>query len=342
MKIGDKIVFFTDIHFGLKNNERRHNEECISFINWMIDEANEFGAEISIFGGDFHHTRSSIQTSTLHYSNSAFNLLSKSFKTHYHIVGNHDLYFKDKRDIHSVIFAENHNNVKIINDITKVGDTLLCPWLVGNEHRQVVKNSAPYIFGHFELPFFLMNALVAMPDVGHLKADDFKHADQHLFSGHFHKRQSQRNSHGATITYTGNCFPHNFSDAGDDDRGIMLLELGKPPIFKKWPNAPKYRNITLSQLIDDPARYVDHLTTVKATIDLDISFEEANFIKETMMQEYGVREFKLIPNKNQINSVIDTDGMVFESIDEIVTQQLNAIESTTLDKTLLIDIYNNV
>lgn len=342
MKIGEKVVIFTDIHFGLRSNERRHNIECETFVNWMIEEAKEFGADTCIFMGDYHHQRSSVHVSTLNYSNGVFYTLSKHFKKHYHIIGNHDLFYKDKREINSVCFAQNFKNIQIINDITQVGDIVLAPWLVGNEPKKIVKMTQPYIFGHFELPHFLMNAMVAMPDVGHMKSDAFETAGQQIFSGHFHKRQVQTNIHGAKITYTGNCFPHSFSDAGDDERGIMLLELGKEPIFKAWPDAPKYRTLLLSQLIDDPTKYIDDKTTAKVTIDLDISYEEANFIRDTMIQEYKVREFKLIPNRNQITNVIETDGMKFETVDQIVVEQLSAIESNTLDKEMLINIYNNV
>lgn len=342
MKIGDKVVVWTDIHFGLRSNERRHNIECEAFVNWMIEEAKEFGAETSIFMGDYHHSRSSIHVSTLNYSNGVFYTLSKNFKQHYQIVGNHDLFYKDKREINSVCFAKDFHNIKVINEITELGDIVLSPWLVGNEPKKIVKMTQPYIFGHFELPHFLMNAMVAMPDVGFMKADDFTRPDQTVFSGHFHKRQIQTNSHGAKIIYTGNCFPHSFSDAGDDERGIMLLELGKEPIFKAWPNAPKYKSLSLSQLIEDPSKYIDDKTTAKVAIDLDISYEEANFIRDTMIQEYKVREFKLIPNKNHITNVVETDGMKFETVDQIVVEQLGAIESNTLDKELLVNIYNNI
>lgn len=342
MKIGTKIVVWTDLHLGLKNNERRHNDECEAFVKWMIEEAKEFGAEHSIFSGDFHHVRSSINVSTLAYSNRIFKLLSKSFKKHYQIIGNHDLFYKDKREINSVEFASNFENIEVINEITKLGDIVLSPWLVGNEHKKIVKLTQPYIFGHFELPHFLMNAMVAMPDVGHIKQDDFKAPNQTIFSGHFHKRQVQTNTHGNQIIYMGNCFPHNFSDAGDDERGIVLLELGKPPIYKAWPKAPKYRALLLSQLIEDPAAHIDNLTTAKVTIDLDISYEEANFIKETMTAEYNVRELKLIPNKNHIANVIETEGMKFETVDQIVIEQLGALDTNMIQKDLLIEIYNNI
>ena len=28
------------------------------------------------------------------------------------------------------------------------------------------------------------------------------------------------------VTYMGNAFPHNYADAGDDERGMMVLEYG--------------------------------------------------------------------------------------------------------------------
>ena len=37
----DEAVLFTDIHFGMKNNSRQHNDDCEQFIYWMIDEAHQ-------------------------------------------------------------------------------------------------------------------------------------------------------------------------------------------------------------------------------------------------------------------------------------------------------------
>lgn len=338
----DKVVVWTDIHLGLRNNERRHNYECLKFVEWMIQEAKQFGAKNSIFMGDFHHYRSSVQTSTLNYSITIFEMLGEAFDNHYQIIGNHDLFYKDKREINSVEFARDIDNIHIINEITKLDDITLVPWLVENEHKKMPKIETPYVFGHFEIPNFLMNAMVAMPDIGKLKNADFHIENQQIFSGHFHRRQQQRNEHGAEITYIGNCFPHNYSDAGDDERGIMLLEFGKNPIFKKWPGAPKYRVLNLSTLLEDPDKYIDDKTSAKVTIDVDITYEEANFIRETLIKEYKVRELKLIPSKQLIEQATFDDGITFESVDQIVIDQLDSMDVSSLDKELLIDIYNGL
>lgn len=337
-----KWVVYTDIHFGLRNNERRHNQECEDFIKWMIEEAHEFGAEHAVFCGDFHHYRSSVQTSTLNYSISAFERLSKSFKEYYHIIGNHDLFYKDKREIHSCEFAREYKNVHLVNDFVRLGDILFCPWLVGDEWKKLKNETSPYVFGHFEIPTFYMNAMIQMPDHGKIQADTFCTPDQWVFSGHFHKRQMVKNIHDTNVGYIGNCFPHSYSDAGDDDRGIMLLELGKPPIFKKWPGAPKFRCLSLGEVLADPDKHLDHLTNIKIQVDIDLNYEETKFVRDMIIKEYGIRELKILPRKNTEQELEMMGDVKFENVDQIVTDQLNAMPDGSMDKSLLIDIYHNL
>jgi hypothetical protein len=194
-----------------------------------------------------------------------------------------------------------------------------------------------YVFGHFELPKFFMNAMVQMPDHGELRAEDFNGPD-YIFSGHFHKRQENNK-----VIYIGNAFPHNFSDAGDDKRGMMTLEWGGEPNFIDWPDCPKYRSVKLSDLIDNADTIMKSKMHLKVNLDIDISFEEANFIKETFVRDYDIREISLILDKTNLEGTMDDnpDG-TFESVDHIVTEQLINIESEHFDKTTLLEIYNNL
>jgi hypothetical protein len=80
----------------------------------------------------------------------------------------------------------------------------------------------------------------------------------------------------------------------------------------------------------------------RINIDIDLSYEEANFIKETFIQTYSLRELSLIPNKKvDVNQEVSGE-IKFESIDTIVQNQINAIESEHFDRNLLLDIYRNV
>ena len=332
-----KAVAFTDIHFGLKSNSQTHNDDCLAFVKWATAKAKEEGCDTCFFLGDWHNHRASINIITLTYSLRALEHLNDNFDAVYFIPGNHDLYYRDRRDIQSVEWARHLPNIHICNDWFNSGNVVIAPWLVGDDYKRVPKLSGTYCFGHFELPGYLMNAMIAMPDHGDIKREDF-HGFQHVFTGHFHKRQTQRN-----ITYIGNCFPHNYADAGDDERGIMILEWGQEPVYHSWPEQPTYRVLNLSDVIDHAATILQPKMHVRVGLDIEISYEEANFIKETFIKDYNLAEMALIPNKN---SEVDTDlapgEIKFESVDQIVTDQLTNIESEFYDSKLLLQIYQNL
>ena len=331
-----KVACFTDIHFGLKSNSSTHNQDCEDFVDWFIAEAKAAGCETGIFLGDWHHNRNSLNITTMDYTLRSLEKLGQAFDNFYFFPGNHDLYYKDKRDIHSVEFGKYVPGITVVNEITTIGDTTLVPWLVGDEWKKMEKLKSRYVFGHFELPLFYMNAMIAMPDHGELQGSHFKNPE-YVFSGHFHKRQAKAN-----IVYIGNAFPHNYADAWDDDRGMMILEHGSKPEYRIWPDAPKFKTVKLSQLIDDAETLIKSKSYLRVGIDIPISYEEASFIKETFMAQYDIRELTLIPEKKDIEINNDLDVEHFESVDQIVSSQLATIQSDTYDPKVLLAIYNNL
>jgi hypothetical protein len=180
--------------------------------------------------------------------------------------------------------------------------------------------------------------MVAMPDHGEINPKEDLAGFNHIYSGHFHKRQTNGN-----VTYLGNCFPHNYADAGDDDRGLMVLEWGKDPVYHAWPDQPRYRVYNLSDVINHTEKMLHPNMHVRVELDIDISYEEATFIKETFIDTYQLRELKLIPVKaDEIMGNIAPGQIAFESIDTIVHNQLNALEAGKFNPTLLSEIYRNL
>ena len=336
MSLFKKAACFTDIHFGLKSGSRTHNQDCEDFVSWFCDTAKAQGCETAIFLGDWHHNRSTTDVSTMNYTVSNLEKLSQNFEKVYFILGNHDLFYKDKREINSVEFMRLFPNIVPIRELFTEGDVTIMPWLIGDEWTTVKQLKSRYIFGHLELPHFYMNAMVQMPDHGQLQTGHFQHQEL-VFTGHFHKRQQKGN-----VVYIGNAFPHNYADAGDDDRGMMILEWGGKPEYHTWPDQPIYRTYKLSQIIDRPDELLREKMHCRVTIDLPITFEEANFIKEQFMPQYKLRELMLIPEKVEVESAVNPIDITFESVDTIVMNQINNIDSDTYDKKLLLDIYNEL
>ena len=333
-----KAAVFTDIHFGLKGNSRVHNQDCEDYVDWFIQTAKEHGCETALFTGDWNHNRNSLNLTTMDAGLRCLEKIGAAFDKFYMFAGNHDLYYKDKRDVKSTEFARHIPGVTVIEDILVEDDVALVPWLVGDEWKKMKDIQAKYLFGHFELPSFYMNAMVQMPDHGELKSEHFVN-QEYVFSGHFHKRQKQGKVH-----YIGNAFPHNYADAWDDDRGMMILdkENNAEPEYINWIDCPKYRTIKLSQLIDEKDTLLKSRMYLRVTLDLPVSYEEASFIKETFINDYDCREITLNPHKQLEEINTELDIAQFESVDQIVSNEILAIDSDNFDKAMLLDIYNGL
>ena len=334
-----KAAICTDLHLGLKSNSTVHNQDCLDFLFWFVEKAQENNCDCCLFLGDYFHNRNSTNLVTMNYGLQGLRILADAFDKVIMIPGNHDLFYRDQRTISSIAWAEHIPHIEILNEITRMGNTLFVPWLVGNEHKNLFAQRSDYVFGHFELPSFLMNSFVEMPQVGEFRAEQLS-GFGHVYTGHFHKRQTKQN-----ITYIGNAFPHNFGDAHDDERGMMILPWGEEPTFITWPKAPKYRMVKISDLVTDPAYYLPTDSYVKLQLDTDISYEEASYLKENLIAEYSLRELGLVQIKNDLYATDQAPGgnVQFQSVDTIVQNQLlNNIDSQYFDSSLLLDIYRGL
>ena len=336
MPLFDRAIAFTDLHLGKKNNSHIFNQDCLDYVQWLCEYAKKENIKTCLFLGDWHDNRASVNVATLNYSIRALEMLNSTFDVIHMIPGNHDEYYRDRRDYNSIAFANKFKNIELYNDITTIDGATFVPWLVGDEYKKMRKLKSDYVFGHFELPLFYMNTMVQMPETTEVKREDLGNCGK-VFTGHFHKRQENKN-----IIYMGNTFPHDYNDTWDDERGLAVLEWGKDHEYVKWPDAPKYRTLKISQLLEGPDHYLKPKTYARITLDIDISYEEANFIRETFTEQYNLRDLSLIPSALEDHSQEINGEINFESVDTIVSSQLQLVDSKTYDTSLLMNIYRNL
>ena len=132
-----KAAVFTDIHLGLKGNSKVHNDDCEQFVDWFIQNAKDNNCETGIFCGDWHHNRNSLNLTTMDATIRSMEKLGKAFEQFFFFDGNHDLYYKDKRDVNSTAFAKHIPGITFIDEITTKEDVTLVPWLVGDEWKKL-------------------------------------------------------------------------------------------------------------------------------------------------------------------------------------------------------------
>lgn len=339
-----KVAMFTDIHWGKRNNSHIHNNDCLEFVQFFCEQVKaDKEIDAVMFLGDWFENRNAVNISTLNYSHRGLDALNKLGKPIYFCVGNHDLYHRHHRDIHSAVMFGQYSNITLIDHPKVMGDFLLCPYLFGAEYGELLHyNKMKYFAGHFEFKNFIMTGnsrLEHGPE--HTNYDGVTY----IFSGHFHKRQASDN-----VIYIGNTFPTDYGDSGDPERGMCVLDTRDDDIqFINWEQCPMFMRTTLSKVLDGEFAPTPK-TRVKCMLDVEISYSEAQALKQGMIEEFNLREFaleeNLIEKKLAISeggSEAEIDDLELSSIDEMVTNLLMTVNSTTtIDATKLVKIFRDL
>jgi hypothetical protein len=123
---------------------------------------------------------------------------------------------------------------------------------------------------------------------------------------------------------------------------MMILEWGSEPQYINWPNAPLYRIFKLDQLLDNLESKIKPKMHIRVNMNIDLSHSEAKYIKEIVVEQYGARECSMLVERKELEGTSTVEIEKFETVDQIVTNQLINIESENFDPNVLLGIYNNL
>jgi DNA repair exonuclease SbcCD nuclease subunit len=319
-----------------------HNQDCLEFIEWFCDQINEHDCDAVIFMGDWFHNRVRTETRTSHYSRIGIELLDAMNLPIYWILGNHEIYLRNSRDIHSLHHLGKYKNIRLIDTICQIDQVVFSPWLVRDEHENLKTMTGKYVFGHFELPFFLMNQVIEKIYDGHgPHIDDFVNFEA-VYSGHFHKRQLRMNKFNIPVRYIGNCFGHDFNDVNDEERGMAILEWGETqPKYISWPAAPTYHRYNLSGFVEmiEAGKECSPRATIELIDDLNVPGETLNELKDLI----ECRQVRIRKPKQAAVPEETADVLKYKSLDEMIEHKLQTmIYDGKYEASLLIDLYRSV
>lgn len=344
-----KSAMLTDIHWGKKANSEQHNQDCLDYIDWFCSRVeNDPEIDNIVFLGDWHENRSAINISTLDYSYRGAKKLNALGLPVFFIIGNHDLYHRHTRAVHSVIPFQEFEHFQVIHEpvhLTQLGEgTILSPYLFHHEYPDLKKwLKVPVWMGHFEFKDFIVTGynitLLTGPDIA-----DFKGPNR-IFSGHFHKRQTKDH-----VTYIGNTFPMDFSDVGDFERGMAVYDHQTNNLeFINWLDCPKYIRTTLSKALEEKIE-LPSKSRIKCIADVELSYEESTVVKSMFMEKFNLREFVLEEGDEVSSAISDTQtSVVLDSssteptnVNDLMIQMLKDISVDSIDNNKLIEIYRTI
>lgn len=339
-----KVAMFTDIHFGRQNNSETHNNDCLNYIKWFCEQVkNDSEIECIFFLGDWHEHRAAINGMTLHYSQQGANLLNDLGLPIYFVVGNHDLYFRNNRDIFTTVIFDKLEHFTMVDNPLVINDQcVIAPFLFEEEYEEFFKKYRGYdvIAGHFEFKGFVLTGETFVKEHG---PDPDKYTNhKKIFSGHYHKRQSKNNVH-----YIGNAFPADFSDANDEKRGMAVYDFRTDDLeYIDWAGCPKYIKVRLSQLLTKSKKLLTTNARVRVMVDQAITMTENNEIKKMFSEKFNLREITLeeqpeeMPELSEIEK--EVEDLHLESVNEIVPELLRRVKSDKINSEKLVEIYKGL
>lgn len=340
-----KLCMFTDIHFGARNNSEQHNLDNLDYISWFIEQVKIQNPSHIAFLGDFFENRNAINVRTLNYATEACRRLNALGIPILWIVGNHDLYHRSNRKIFSTNMFDDLENFVVISEPVELGkDWFAAPFLFKEEYPTLAAdiNGHKYVIGHFEFRNFVVSGSTRTLDHGP-DAEMFI-GPKYIFSGHFHKRQFNRN-----IVYIGNTFPTNYGDAGDAERGMAVFDvLNDDVFFENWDDAPLFFKTKLSRVLEGECEWPPK-SRVRCILDADIGYSDVQALREEMITSFDLREFS-VEEDIALRKELLSEGLELESeldmssLDSTVRQLITegVSPSPTIDPQTLVRLYEEL
>lgn len=150
----------------------------------------------------------------------------------YIVKGNHDQYYKNQPEPHSLMVFNKHDNVTIIDNPMEFDDEIVCPW--GMVPEQTDKK---ILLGHYEINGIATNASGYELTGARLSISDFKQFDK-VYSGHFHTKSLTNN-----IEYIGSAFAMDFNNV-NSEHGYYHYDGGELVEFIEYTDACKFKQFT--------------------------------------------------------------------------------------------------
>jgi DNA repair exonuclease SbcCD nuclease subunit len=340
-----KLAMFTDIHWGARNNSDQHNLDNLDYIDWFIERAKEEKPSHIAFLGDWFENRNAINVRTLNHATEGARRLNALGIPIIFIVGNHDLYHRSNRKIFSTNMFDDLENFTVISEPTRLSkDWFVAPFLFRDEYPTFTEdlNNSKFVLGHFEFRNFVVTGATRVMEHGP-DAELFS-GPKYIFSGHFHKRQHNRN-----IVYIGNTFPTNYGDAGDNQRGCAVFDVENDDVyFHDWEGAPLFFKTKLTHILAGEVEWAPK-SRVRCTLDMDIGYSDVQALKEEMIKTYELREFSveedIIARKGLLSEGLELDTELdMSSLDSTVRQLINegVAPSPTIDPQVLVKLYEEL
>jgi DNA repair exonuclease SbcCD nuclease subunit len=299
-----KIFVLGDLHLGIRNNSVEWSEIQSQylidyFIKRIDDEGFDPATDILVQVGDWNHVRESTNVRIYKLSLKIAEVLTQKFKRGvFVILGNHDVYYKDRTDTHSLEgFDKIYPNFHVYSkpEILSINSHkfLMLPWIenLTELKSQIQRNtSAKYVFCHTDFKGFNFNKVQKLEHG--LEQEDIQSFTR-IYSGHIHIRQEKGN-----VLYVGTPYEMDRGDRGNT-KGFYVLDVSGKDVKEKFVQnhfSPKHLKFDILELLNETPNDIRDLFNnnfIDVLIESEFSkkFPISHFTE--LVKDYGHRRLEL-------------------------------------------------
>ena len=222
----DKVLIFSDFHWGKSKNSEIKIQQNEMFIDWLIKKASILGIPHVIFMGDWFENRNNISVKTYNHSYEALKRMSSAGLTVHMIIGNHDIYYREANNVHSLKPYSEIPNIFIYTEAEPVqfnGDHkgMLVPWETF-DFSTMKDTPCDVMFGHFEFIGAVHNAVSSDTSKHGFNGNEMTKVAPLVFSGHYHARREYNFKNGKVVC-VGSPLQLDWGDF-NDTKGIYIYD----------------------------------------------------------------------------------------------------------------------
>lgn len=275
-ELNGKTLIFTDLHCGLAGNKISRLNICVKVVKEIVAAVKVHGVKNVVFGGDWYHSRTTLDVNTINVSLKLIQAISKHARL-YLICGNHDSFMKNTTDINSLNMFRDTPNVVVVDKPETVSvnsrSCLLVPWLT--DLSAYKPETFDMMIGHFEISAkYLIQSYIednaaksrasgsvsANIDTdpilsgGDSKSNsligsfvDLVKKNGHIYAGHIH-RHKEFTARGRWFAFVGSPYQQTLGEEGADC-GYYLLDERNIPSFVRIDSTPRHVLIRMSDAI---------------------------------------------------------------------------------------------
>lgn len=314
-----KALIWSDLHIHNHKDRVDRLQDCIDVLNWIFEEAKKNDCEYIFFLGDLFHERAKIDVKNYLKTFEVFMnhmILDAADRDMYLLVGNHDMYHRERWDINSIKPLTAIPRVHIVDSPRriKIGKTKI-DWLPHTENpiveleklKEENKTKGDVLLAHISVHGAMLNTCYGTKaDVIVEHDNDMVPVDASVFKdwkmtflGHYHGAQNLNEK----VEYIGSPLQLTFGEAFQD-KHIVILDLDT--LEKKYIKnefSPKHLIITPKDITDENYKLegnfirvtVDNMSS-KELVDLkrDIAKNHKILSLDTKVKEKNKKEDSLV------------------------------------------------